>query len=144
MMQGNKVNDLYFLQGSTVTGSIDVSLDTTQLWHMWLGLGKELELQVEDSQRVQDGTHALPILDSHGSDSDDDPQEEQETSIATSRQRRQIRLPQRYGNADLVVCALTVAKETVVQEAFTISKVVTSSEYAFWVVAMNEEIESFH
>jgi hypothetical protein len=73
MMQGNKVDDLYFLQGSTVTGSVDVSSDATQLWHMWLGFSKQVELQVEDSQRVQDGTQAQPILDSHGSDFDDDP-----------------------------------------------------------------------
>jgi hypothetical protein len=142
MMQGNKVDGLYFLQGSTVTGSVDISSDTTQLWHMWLGFSKQVELQVEDSQRVQDGTQAQPILDSHGSDSDDDPQEEQETSIATGRQRRQIRRPQRYGFADLVACALTVAKDTVVQEYSTFSEAVTSSESAFWVVAMNEEIES--
>jgi hypothetical protein len=29
MMQDNKVDDLYFLQGSTVTCSVDVSSDTT-------------------------------------------------------------------------------------------------------------------
>jgi hypothetical protein len=32
-----------------VTGLVDVSLDTTRLWHMWLGYSKEVELQVEDS-----------------------------------------------------------------------------------------------
>jgi len=140
-MQGNKVDGLYFLQGSTVTGSVDISSDTTQC-HMWLGFSKQVELQVEDSQRLQDGTQAQPILDSHGFDSDDDPQEEQETSIVTGRQRRQIRRPQRYGFADLVACALTVAEDTVVQEYSTFSEAVTSSESAFWVVAMNEEIES--
>jgi hypothetical protein len=55
IMQDNKVDSLYFLQDSTVTGSVDVSSDTTQLWHMWLGHSKEVEHQVEDSQRVQDG-----------------------------------------------------------------------------------------
>jgi hypothetical protein len=50
MMQGNKVDDLYFLQGSTVTGSVDVSSDATQLWHTWLGFSKQVELQVEDSK----------------------------------------------------------------------------------------------
>jgi len=43
-MQGNKVDGLYFLQGSTVTGSVDISSDTTQLWHMWLGFSKQVEL----------------------------------------------------------------------------------------------------
>jgi len=49
MMQGNKVNGLYFLHGSTVTSSVDVSSDATQLWHMCLGFSKQVELQVEDS-----------------------------------------------------------------------------------------------
>jgi hypothetical protein len=120
-----------------VTGLVDVSSDTTQLWHMWLGFSKQVELQVEDSQRVQDGTQAQPILDNHGSDFDDDPQEEQETSIAAGRQRRQIRLSQRYGFADLVACALRVAKDTVVQEYSTLPEAVTSSKSAFWVVDMN-------
>jgi hypothetical protein len=67
-----------------VTGSDDVSssnnskLNITRLCHVWLGHNKEVELQVEDSQRVQDGTQDQPIIDSHDSDSDDDPQEEQE------------------------------------------------------------------
>jgi hypothetical protein len=62
MMQCNKVDGLYFLQSSTVTSSVDVSSDTTRLWHMWLGHSKEVELQVEDSQRVQDGIQDQPII----------------------------------------------------------------------------------
>jgi len=55
---------------------------------------KEVELQVEVSQRVQDSTQDQPVTDVHGSSSeDDDPQKEQETSIAVGRQRRQIRPP---------------------------------------------------
>jgi hypothetical protein len=107
-----------------------------------LGHSKEVELQVEDSQRVQDDTQDHSIIDNHGSDYDDDPQEEQETNIAAGRQRRHIRLPQRYNFANLVACALTVAEDTVVYEYSTLSKAVTSNESAFWVVAMNEEIES--
>jgi hypothetical protein len=34
MMQGNKVDVLYFLQGSTVTGLVDLSSHITRLWHM--------------------------------------------------------------------------------------------------------------
>jgi hypothetical protein len=42
IMKGNKTDDLYFLQGSTVTGLVVVSSSddpysyTTCLWHMWL------------------------------------------------------------------------------------------------------------
>jgi hypothetical protein len=109
------------------------------------GSSKEVELQVETSQRVQDSTQDQPVTDVHDSSSDDDdPQEEQETSIAAGRQKRQIRPPQRYGYADLVAYALTVAEDTAVQEPSTYSEAVTSSESAQWVVAMNEEIESLH
>jgi len=97
------------------------------------------------SQRVRDDTRDQSVIGGHGSSSnDDDPQEEQELSITTSRQIRQIRPSQRYGYADLVAYALNVAEETGFQEPSTYSKVVTSSEYAQWVVAMNEEIEFLH
>jgi hypothetical protein len=84
------------------------------------GSSKEVKLQVETSQRVQDSTQDQPVTDVHDSSSDDDDsQEEQETSIAAGRQRRQIRPPQRYGYADLVAYALTVAEDTAVQEPST-------------------------
>lgn len=96
---------------------------------------------MEASQRVQDGTRDQPVTDVHGFGSEnDDPQEEQEYSIATGRQRGQIRPPQRYGYADLVAYALTLAEETGVQEPSTYSEAVTCNESAQWVVAMNEEI----
>ena len=52
VMNGKKVNTLYILQGSTVTGDVVVSisedpdLDTTRLWHMRLGHMSERELHV--------------------------------------------------------------------------------------------------
>jgi hypothetical protein len=109
------------------------------------GSSKKVELQVEASQRVQDNTQDQPVTDVHDSSSDDDdPQEEQNTSIAAGRQKRQIRPPQRYAYADLVAYALTVAEDTAVQEPSTYSEAITSSEFAQWVVAMNEENESLH
>ncbi|GLT72015.1 hypothetical protein SLA2020_439880 [Shorea laevis] len=151
VMEGNKVDGLYFLQGSTVTGSDVVSSsdnlesDTTRLWQMWLGHSMEVELQVEASQMVQDGTQDQPVTDGHGSGSfDDDPQEEQDISIATGRQRRLISPPQRYGYADLVAYALTVAENTTFQKPSALSEAVTSSESAYRVIAMNGEIESLH
>lgn len=52
--------------------------------------------------------------------------------------------PQRYGYANLVVYALTVAEDTKVQEPSTYSEAVISSESTQWVVAINEEIEFLH
>jgi hypothetical protein len=41
---------------------------------------------VEASQRVQNSTRDQPVVNGHGSNSDDDdPQEEQETNIVTNR-----------------------------------------------------------
>ena len=44
VMKGNKINGLYTLQGSTVTGAVGVAvstsksiIETTRLWHMRLG-----------------------------------------------------------------------------------------------------------
>ena len=74
---------------------------------------------------------------------DDDAAEEQPYSIATNRQRRQIRPPQRYRSmADLVAYALTMAEK--IDEPSSYSQAITSNESAQWIIAMNEEIESLH
>jgi hypothetical protein len=55
-MKGNKVDGLYFLQGSTVTGLADVSSsddpdsDTTRLWHMRLGHMSERGMTILSKQ----------------------------------------------------------------------------------------------
>jgi hypothetical protein len=56
----------------------------------------------------------------------------------------QVRPPQRYGYADLVAYALTVAKNTTFQKPFAFSETVTSSESAYRVIAINEKIKSLH
>jgi hypothetical protein len=66
------------------------------------------------------------------------------TNITSGRQRRQIRPPRRYGYAFLLVYALTVAEDIGVQEPSNYSEAVTSNESIQQIVAMNEEIESFH
>jgi hypothetical protein len=97
-----------------------------------------VELQVKVSQKVRDTTQHQPVTNGHGSSSnDDDPQEEQDISIAAGRQRRQI-TPQRYGYADLVAFVVTVAEDAAVQEPSTYAEAVTSSDSAQWIVAMNE------
>ena len=56
VMKGKKVDTLYILQSSTVTGNAPVSmsedsdLDTTRLWHMWLGHMSERGLHVLSKQ----------------------------------------------------------------------------------------------
>jgi len=56
VMKGKKVNTLYILQGSTMTGDAavlvleDPYLDTTRLWHKRLGYMSERELHVLSKQ----------------------------------------------------------------------------------------------
>ncbi|KAK3040107.1 hypothetical protein RJ639_027833 [Escallonia herrerae] len=63
VMKGLKQNNLYLLQGSTVTGpvavasSFDIDSDTTKLWHMHLGHMSERDTNVL-SKQVWSGTHA--------------------------------------------------------------------------------------
>jgi hypothetical protein len=56
VMKGNKVDGLYFLQGSIVTSSVIVSssddpdLDATRLWHMRLGHMSERGMTILSKQ----------------------------------------------------------------------------------------------
>lgn len=64
------------------------------------------------------------------SDSDNGAQVEQDYSIATSRRMRQIRLPQEYANADMVMYALTMAEDTDGQEPSSYSEAIKNKESA--------------
>jgi hypothetical protein len=75
--------------------SRDVVFDESTMLHpikeSIVSTGRPEGSKVLSSQRVQDGTRDQPVKDGHGCNSDnDDPQEEQDTSIATGRQIRQI------------------------------------------------------
>ncbi|KAK3016566.1 hypothetical protein RJ639_005827 [Escallonia herrerae] len=62
VMKGLKQNNLYLLQGSTVTGaastssSSDIDSDTTMLWHMRLGHMSEMGMDVLSKQVSRDVT----------------------------------------------------------------------------------------
>ncbi|XP_073107271.1 uncharacterized protein [Elaeis guineensis] len=61
--------------------------------------------------------------------------------LARDRQRRDIRLPQRY--ADMVAYALSIAEETLdANEPSRYSEAISREDSAQWIVAMQEEIES--
>ncbi|KAJ4967885.1 hypothetical protein NE237_014586 [Protea cynaroides] len=67
VMKGNKVNSLYVLQGSTVTGSADVSSssdsdkDTTHLWHMRLGHMSERGMTILSKRGLLCGDHTTSL-----------------------------------------------------------------------------------
>ena len=65
----------------------------------------------------------------------------QQFSLARDRQRRDIRLPQRY--ADMVAYALSITEETLdANEPFRYSEAISHKDSAQWIVAMQKEIES--
>ena len=109
-------------------------------------VGVKVEFQVETPQRASQDVpdqpeHASAQQQVTDSDSDDS---EQFYTIATGRPRRQIRPPQRYGYADLVAYALTVAEDLGIQEPSTYKEAATCDKSERWHVAMTEEIESLH
>ncbi|XP_020250324.1 uncharacterized protein LOC109827718 [Asparagus officinalis] len=65
VMKGSKVNSLYVLQGSTVTGSAsvysDVDRDTTQLWHMRLGHMSEKGVTILSKRGLLCGDHTSSL-----------------------------------------------------------------------------------
>jgi len=82
----------------------------------------------------------LEMPDSIMHDSNDD-----YYSIERGRSRREIKRPRRCSQADLVVCALTVAEETNEgREPQTYSEAVSCPNSSKRLGAMHEEIKSLH
>ena len=74
----------------------------------------------------------------------DIPPAQQQYNLARDRARRQIRPPQRYAHAEIVSFALSVAEEIERQDPITFHEAIISNEFAQWIVAMNEELESLY
>ena len=94
-----------------------------------------------------DISHVPPHVDDDSSTQDEGGESsevEQPYSIATSRERRQTRPPQKYGYSDLVAYALTAAEDMGIHEPDTYSDIVTCGESEKWVGAMAKELESLH
>ena len=105
----------------------------------------EVEVQVELREKgsQNDLSEQIVTIDSS---SDEVAQDEVEEpySIATGRERREIRPPQKYGFSDLVAYALTIAEDMGIEEPSTYTEAVSCSESEKWAVAMAEELESLH
>ncbi|KAG8487854.1 hypothetical protein CXB51_018699 [Gossypium anomalum] len=66
-------------------------------------------------------------------------------SIAKKRTRREIKLPKKYVEADLVVYALNVAEDiNANQEPSNYSEAISCEDSEKWMFAMQEEMESLH
>lgn len=64
--------------------------------------------------------------------------------LVRDRQRRAIKLPQKYGYAyaDVISFALTVASEIDDTESTSVKDAMSSSDKMHWVTAMKEEVDS--
>ena len=66
-------------------------------------------------------------------------------TIAKDRERRTIKPPQRYGEADLVAYALSVAKDiNFNEEQSSYSEAVSCDDSGRWMIVMQKEMESLH
>ncbi|TXG60466.1 hypothetical protein EZV62_015039 [Acer yangbiense] len=108
------------------------------------GVSKQVELEVEAFDEVQDDTLVqLTHGDVHDA-IDNTEKENQQYSIATGREKKQIRSPKRCGYADLVSFAFNVVETMEIEEPSTYREAVSGTESSQWAIAMNEEIESLH
>lgn len=64
--------------------------------------------------------------------------------MARDRERRQIRPPARYANADIVHYALNIEAELVDSEPLTYAQAVASKDSEKWLEAMQDEMDSLN
>jgi hypothetical protein len=107
-------------------------------------VSKQVKLEVKAPEKVREDTSVQPIQEEVKDSLEEEAPEEQRYSIATGRQRRQIRPPQRYGYADLVDYALSVAEDLDGHEPCSYKEVISCRESSQWVTAMSDEIESLY
>ena len=96
------------------------------------------------TEGVQERTRLEPVNNAQASTSGDDTLQEQQYSIATGRERRQISPTKRYTYVDMVAYALSMAEYIEIPEPSTYNKAISSDKAAAWTVTKTEEIESLH
>ena len=105
----------------------------------------KVEVQVELPEKTsRDDLSEQSVTVDSSSDEEVVDEVEQPYSIATGRERRQTRPPQKYGYSDLVAYALTTAEGMGIHEPSTYTEAVTCVESEKWATAMVEELESLH
>ena len=107
------------------------------------GVREQVKLEV-DTSAVQFSDPDDEVQDPDQEEDAPEQQQQEPYSIATGRERRQIRPPQRYAYADLVAYALSVAEIVDMHEPSNYSEAISCSDADQWVGAMGEEIESLH
>ncbi|GKV35094.1 hypothetical protein SLEP1_g43407 [Rubroshorea leprosula] len=117
------------------------------------GVSKQVEFEATTLEKaVRDDSIVLKNLDEvQDPELTDTPMEveapeqtQQQYNIATGRQRRETKPPQRYGYIDYVAYALSVTEPVEAEDPNTYREAITSKESPYWLAAMTEEIESLH
>ncbi|GKV50375.1 hypothetical protein SLEP1_g57082 [Rubroshorea leprosula] len=117
------------------------------------GVSKQVEFEattpkkaVRDDSIVQENLDEVqdPELTDTPMEVEAPEQTQQQYNIATGRQRKETKPPQRYGYTDYVAYALSVTKPVEAEDPNTYRLAITSKESPYWLVAVTEEIESLH
>ena len=90
--------------------------------------------QVVETERTDQGQEESEI---------DNPGELQNYQLTRDRTRRQIKVPTRYAQVEIVYYALSVAKEVGSFEPQSYKEAVTGPDRQKWLKAMDEEMLSF-
>ena len=151
--------DVTFDEAAMVNQKQESKVDHAEIDH---GAIKQVELEIDYGKTRQEedeinqpstsGTTQPEVEQQDEPDDKDAGEEVEPYSIATGRERRQIRKPQRYLNsvacavdssdADSIAFALAMADGTFGDEPCTYHDAMDSKESKQWLAAMNEEIES--
>lgn len=109
-------------------------------------VSEQVELEVEDLDKVHDSTSIQPIQDEVHDSTDklNVSQQQQQYNIAIGRERRQIRLPQRFVDANFVAYALSLVETVEYHEPSNYREAVSSENLVQQSIAMSEEIKSLH
>ncbi|KAK3042130.1 hypothetical protein RJ639_001832 [Escallonia herrerae] len=156
---------------AVAASSSDIDSDTTKLWHMRLGHMSERGMDVLSKHgllgsnkigklnfcehcafgkqcRVKSSrvVHTTKDDDDDGSHSTEENEEsqEQQYNIARNRLRREIRPPQKYGYADMVAYALSVAESIEIEKPVTYKEAVKSTKSADMMTKHIPEIKFKH
>lgn len=104
-----------------------------------------VQFEVEPQEQSQREDNEDPgLTDWLDQETREEPSELADYSLARDRERRSIKVPSRYGYADIMAFAFSVAEDIGDEEPRTYRDAVTGKEKEKWLVAMNEEMQSLH
>ena len=103
----------------------------------------DLDRSEEDNQKVETSEESkVTEIDSRTDQRVHNNLKLDDYQLTRDRQRRVIKLPKRYGIADMVSYALAVAEEVIGEEPTNYKQAMSSKDKKKWLSAMNEEIIS--